>query len=119
MRNFEMTESQQDDVAVLVLVGRFDATVASDVKEQVRQMADSGRKDVVLDMAGVTFLDSSGLGALVASLRTLQSLGGRLVIGGVEQKVRMVLELIKLHKVLAVYTDRDAAVQALHAGAGQ
>ncbi|GFM34479.1 STAS domain-containing protein [Desulfovibrio subterraneus] len=111
--DFDIREKVQGNVAVLVLAGRFDANVASDVKEHIRQMAESGRKDVVLDMQGVSFLDSSGLGALVASLRTLQNLGGRLKIGGLSQKVRVVLELIKLHKVLDLYPDAASAVEAL------
>lgn len=118
MRNLELVESVHGDVAVLTLSGRFDATAASGVKEQIRQMAVSGHRNVVLDMAAVTLLDSSGLGVLVASLRTLQGYGGRLAIGGVEQKVRVVLELVKLHKVLEVFPDRDTAVRALHTGEG-
>lgn len=113
MSDFSLTETSREDVPVLRLAGRLDAAAAPRLKEHIQAMARAGRTDVVLDMAGVSFIDSSGLGALVASLQVLRAAGGVLALAGLTEKVRMVLELIKLHKVLDIYPDAAGAAQIL------
>lgn len=117
MSDFSLTEVRSEGMPVLVLGGRLDAGAVSRFKEHIRVLAREGKVNVVLDMAGISFIDSSGLGALVASLQALRAVNGSLALAGLAEKVRMVLELIKLHKVLDIYPDAAAAVRALRDGA--
>jgi anti-anti-sigma factor len=64
-------------------------------------------------MSGVSFLDSSGLAALVSGLKAAREAGGTLKLAGVNEQARQVFEITRLDQVFELYPDRDAAVQAL------
>lgn len=68
---------------------------------------------VVIDMEEVTFVDSSGLGALLSCLRQLTSNGGTLRICCVNESVRKLFELVRMHRVFDIMTDRDAALKSI------
>ena len=72
-----MEERQAGDVTVLVLTGQMlldDGDLA--FGKRIRDLVDRGFKKVVLDLGGVTYIDSSGVGMLVAKLKTLKDNGG-------------------------------------------
>lgn len=65
---------------VLAVAGELDLATAPGLRERVREMAPDGPLRVALDLTGVGFVDSSGLGAIVASLKHVRELGGELVL---------------------------------------
>ena len=67
---------------------------------------------LVVDMGDVDFVDSSGLGSLVYSLRMIDKAGGAIRISAVQDRVRAVFELTKLHHLFEIYDDAGAAVRA-------
>ena len=70
---------------------------------------DEGARQVVLDFTGVTFMDSSGLGVLVDSLKVLRDKGGRLGLAAVQAPVRNVLALSAVDQVVDLYDTVEAA----------
>jgi stage II sporulation protein AA (anti-sigma F factor antagonist) len=73
------------------------------------EVAAEGHKAVLLDLNGVSFVDSSGLGALVAGYNAMKSAGGSLALVRVPGRVRELLELSRLTGVLRVYdSEADA-----------
>ena len=70
-------------------------------------------KLVVLDMAGVRFIDSSGLGALIVCLRQLNGSDGDLVLCEMTQTVRALFELMRMHRVFKIRDSREHALRTL------
>jgi anti-sigma B factor antagonist len=71
---------------------------------------------VVLDLARVQFVDSSGCGAILAFLRQLSQVGGDLKLCSVNRPVRSLFELVRMHKILDICNNRDDAVKAYQRG---
>jgi len=99
---------------VVPRVKRLDASVAPGFKQQVVQLVEAGERRLVVDLAGVDFLDSSGLGALVSILKALGSQGA-LVVCGARGGVLSLFKLTRMDKVFAIDTDRQAALARLGA----
>jgi len=97
---------------VLVIALREDKLDAVNVKEfkDAAQALIHGRTKVVLDMTGVTFVDSSGLGALISCLRELTAKKGDFRLCGMLPKVRALFELMRMHRVFSIYESRADAV---------
>jgi anti-sigma B factor antagonist len=66
--------------SVLAVSGELDLATAPSLRERVREMTPGGPLKVALDLTGVGFVDSSGLGAIVACLKHVRELGGDLVL---------------------------------------
>lgn len=69
-------------------------------------------RNVVVDLAGVDFLDSSGLGTLVALLKRVSERGGDLKVAGLQKKVRMVFEITRAYKVFDIFDNASEALKA-------
>lgn len=106
----DVTEPR-DGVAVLRLDGRLNMVSAAQLKQAVTDSVDGGCPRVVVDLAAVSFMDSSGLGALIAGLKKARQEGGDLRITGVTQQVATVLALTNLDRVLQSH---DSVEGALH-----
>ena len=92
-----------DGVAVLRLDGRLNMVAAPRLKASIDECIDGGGKHVVVDLADVVFMDSSGLGALVGALKTARQAGGDLRIAAPSEQVVMVLQLSNLDRVLTLF----------------
>jgi len=107
----EIQQETINHVDVLILKGRLDASSAKDFREKVGLLSKENRVNLVIDMAGVDFIDSSGLGSLVSSLRTVNKQGGDIKISALQDQVRSVFELTRLHRIFGIYdSNRDAAM---------
>lgn len=104
-------EDKIDDIDVLELEGRLDASSAKEIKEKVSALAKENRINLVMDMAAVEFMDSSGLGSLVGSLRLVNELGGDIKVASLQDPVRAIFELTRLHRIFEIFDDRGAAAR--------
>lgn len=112
------TEITPQDNHTLVRPGgpRLDAASAPALKNTVIDLANQGNHRVVISASQLQHIDSSGLGALIALHKTLQSAGGRLVLCDVSAKVMPVLKLTRLDRVLSITDDPAAAAALLGSG---
>jgi len=90
---------------------RIDAAMAIQFKEDMRSEADGGPQRVVPDLSGVEFIDSSGLGAIVASMKQLGS-DRRLDLAGLHPFVEKVFRLTRMDTVFKLYPTLDDALSA-------
>jgi anti-sigma B factor antagonist len=104
--------SPVDGVAVAAPVGRLDLLSAAAFKGRLAKTIAEGQKRLVIDMGQVTFLDSSGLGALIGVLKSARQAGGDMRIAGLDEQARIVLELTTLDRVLTPYASVDEAMVA-------
>jgi anti-anti-sigma factor len=96
-------------IAVVRPAGVLDLRVAPELKRRLAEAVAAGNSQLVVDMAEVSFIDSSGLGALISGLKTAQQAGGDLRIARAGQQIRVALELSALQHLLRRYgTVEDA-----------
>lgn len=102
-----------DDVAVLALSGKFLGGIDHDhFLGEIKALITDGHVDVLVDLTDVQYVDSTGLGSLVAGLATLRKSGGRLKICGSSERVEDVLIMTRLQLVLETHRTRDEALEA-------
>lgn len=90
---------------------RIDAAMAIQFKEDMRAQSDAGASRVILDLSTVEFIDSSGLGAIVASMKQLGD-GCRLDLAGLHPVVEKVFRLTRMDTVFKLFTSLDDALTA-------
>jgi anti-sigma B factor antagonist len=100
-----------DCLVVSLKEKRLDAVIAASFRDALVERIDQGQRNIVLDMAQVSFMDSSGLGAVVFILKHLGH-KGRLHICGVTPGVMAVLKLTRMDRVLKTFETRQAAIAA-------
>lgn len=96
------TQDRGDVRLVTVAEPRIDAAIAIHFKEAVRAAAGEGSRRVLLDLSEVTFLDSSGLGALVAAMKLLGP-GRRLELAALQASVERVFRLTRMDTVFTIH----------------
>jgi anti-sigma B factor antagonist len=103
------------DCAVLRVTGEIDAYTAPQVREQVSRLVGDGTRHVVADLRGVNFLNSTGLGVLVGSLKRLRDAGGSLTIVAGPGRILKIFEITGLVRAFALYPSVPEAI-ATHPG---
>ena len=107
----KMTNREVDGVSVVALEGRIVLGEESNaLREKVKGLINEGKKKVVLNMQNVTFIDSAGLGTLVASHHSAKSQGAALKLAHLGSKFQEVLQITKLLTVFDVYNTEAEAV---------
>jgi anti-sigma B factor antagonist len=101
------------DMALICLDGRLDAATAGAVKAALGELIEQGCSKVIVDLAAVRFIDSSGLAALVSGLRLVREHGGHLVLSGVQPQAKTVFRLTMLDRVFSIYSNPNEAQQNL------
>lgn len=105
------THSANDVLTLHVREDRLDAAVATAFKDQVRASFGCAGRTIILDLAQVDFMDSSGLGAMIAVLKSLPA-GRSLMLRGLTPNVWRVFQLTRMDQVFTIL-DRDTAAAAI------
>ena len=103
------TEKVGQTVVVTVQYEALDARTATEFRRELNILLDDA-SDVLLDFGRVEFVDSAGLGAIVASLKRLRGSGGDMRICDIKKPVRALFELVRMHKLVDIYDNRDDAL---------
>lgn len=106
-----MRIEEKNENGVLLLAvkdNRIDARNAADISARIRAAIQDGSRWIVLDLAPVEFVDSSGLGAIVSALKLLGDQGD-LLISGAQEPIRALFRLTRMDKVFRMYEDLDEA----------
>ncbi|MDA3902747.1 MAG: STAS domain-containing protein [Desulfuromusa sp.] len=104
-----MTE-QGDIVKISIEEERMDAHNSGDLKEQMLQLFDEGKCNLVIDLTAVRFIDSSGLGSLVSGFKNASAREGSLKLCCLQPQVRSMFELTRLHRVFEIFSTQDEAL---------
>jgi anti-anti-sigma factor len=87
--------------------GILDSTQASQLRKEINAQLDTSAEVILIDLKDVTFIDSSGLGALVSALKMVRTKGGKLFICSINDQIRMLFELTSMDRVFQVYADEE------------
>jgi len=108
-----MSERDVNGITVLDVDGRIVLGEESNsFREKVKGLLASGKKKIVLNLANVTYIDSAGLGTLVATFHSARSQGAMLKLANLGAKFKEVLQVTKLMTVFDTYESEAAAIQS-------
>lgn len=111
MAELDVSERQAGDVTILDLTGEVrlgDSSVA--LRDSTRKLADGGKKKILLNLADVKYIDSTGIGELIASYTTVTRQGGQLKLLNLTDRIQNLLVITKL---LTVFDSYDNEAEAL------
>jgi anti-sigma B factor antagonist len=112
MSTFKIEERKVGDITVLDMAGQMRIGESGVVFCQtIRRLVEVGRRKILLNLQGITHIDSTGLGELIASYNTLDKKGGRVKLLHLAQRVRELMIITKLVTVFDVY---ESESEALH-----
>ena len=106
-----LTDQKENAVVVEAGAETLDASNAQEFKSAMSRMIQPGAH-LVLDMNGIRFVDSSGLGAILSCLRQLHDQGGDLKLCSMNKPVRALFELVRMHRVFEIFNTRDEAIRS-------
>ena len=109
----DLVTEQFAEVDVIRLPRRVVMADAPSIRRDIRRMVEKGRKNIVLDLSAVAFIDSSGLSVLVSAREAARASGGDVVLLKPTATVRSLIELTRLHEVFEIFGSEQRAVQRL------
>ncbi len=115
---FQITTRELDRILVVDLAGRL---TLSDSRTQLRDLihvfSGNGHKKFLLNLAGVDFMDSDGMGELVRCYSTIRQRGGEMKLVHVNERVRNLLQITRLNTLFEIYSEEPVALQAFRKSA--
>jgi len=99
----------KNKVGVIKLSGRLDAYGSKILRDEFNQVADKA-VNFVLDLEQCEFIDSTGLGTIVACLKSASQGGGDIHIANLQDKPRMVFDITRAHRIFHIFDDLNAAI---------
>jgi len=115
MADITITERQAGDVTILDLVGKVtigEGSVA--LRSTIRRVLGEGKTKLILNLAGVGYIDSSGIGELVSSFTAVSKEGGTLKLLNLTEKIQDLLAITKLLTVFDVFENEAAALSSFN-----
>ena len=111
--SLKIEKRDNSGVTVVELSGRLTLGDASaNLRSTLKELMDDGKKNIVLHLGEVGYIDSSGLGELVSGFTTVKNQGGQLKLAHLTQKVNDLLTITKLYTVFEIHDDESSAVQS-------
>ncbi len=107
-----LATSEMTGTTVVAVAGEVDVATAPQLRERLTEVIAAGSRRVVVDMSETEFLDSTGLGVLVGSLRRLHALGGTLAIVCSCERILTVFRITGLTRVFEIHAELAGALAA-------
>ncbi|HEX2647094.1 MAG TPA: STAS domain-containing protein [Candidatus Dormibacteraeota bacterium] len=107
------TRQVDNGVTIVAATGRLDVAGAPTLREAIGEVVNTGAPRVVIDLGGVSFVDSTGLGSVIAALKQIRNSQGELRLAAPNQQARVVLELTTLDRVFPYYATVEEALTGL------
>ncbi len=87
--------------------GILDGVSVNQLRREISDLVESGANIVLVDFQDVTFMNSSGLGALVSTLKVMRSAGAELFLCSLSDQVKIIFQLTKMDRVFKTFANRD------------
>ena len=106
----KLTTRQVGDVTVIDAVGRITLGEGSSTfRDSVKELVTKGNKKILMNLAEVSYIDSSGIGELVSGFTTVSNAGGNLKLLKLTKRIQDLLQITKLYTIFEVFDDEAAA----------
>src|SRR5438067_12178953 len=97
---------------VLPLKGEIDLHVSPAITQSLNVMTEEKPERIVIDLSYATYIDSSGLAALILAMQKVEAYGGRFFLTGLHETIRSIFETSRLDQIFKIFADVDAALAA-------
>ena len=113
MAELDVKERQAGDVTILDMTGEVRIGEGSiSLRDSIRNLADQGKKKVLLNLAGVKYMDSTGVGELIANYTTISRQGGQLKLLNLTDRIQNLLVITKLLTVFDSFENETEALKS-------
>ena len=109
----DISEERKAEAVVLALSGRLDATSAKTFEDKILGVIGSGAQRLVVDLAQLEYVSSSGLRVFLLAAERLQAIDGKIVLCRLQDHVRQVFDMAGFSSILSIYGSRDDAIKGL------
>ncbi len=110
--NFSAIIRQVGQVSVVKVSGKLTSFESGALRASIAQLLKEGRKQILLNLSGLVYLDSSGIGDLVHTYMSVIKSGGEMKVVGLTEKVEEILKITQLYQVFPEFKDEHAALQS-------
>jgi anti-sigma B factor antagonist len=114
--NFSATIRQVGQVSVVEVSGKLTSLESGALNNSIAQLLKEGRKQILLNLRGLTYLDSSGIGELVRTYMSVIKRDGEMKVVGLTDKAEEILKITKLYQVFQEFQDERSALQSFPHG---
>lgn len=111
-RQFSVAIRQSGGISLVDVSGHFTSFEAGALRDAIQMLVKEKRNRILLNLRGLEYLDSSGIGELVRNYLTVIKSGGEMKVVGLTSKVEEVLKITQLYKVFPEFPDEDTALQS-------
>jgi anti-sigma B factor antagonist len=111
----EIRKSEEQGVSILQVEGEIDLHASPALRAELHNFVEAKQPALAVDLAGVKYIDSSGLATLVEYVRDSKPFGGKIALFGLQPKVKMVFELVRLNELFTIADSKESALAALGA----
>ena len=109
----EIKEKKSGDIIIVYINGEIDITTSPDVRKFFDRITKDKSSKIVINLAKVSYIDSSGLATLVEGLQRMRSYGGKMRLTNLSDKVKSLFEITKLEKLFEIFPEETKAVEGL------
>ncbi len=106
-------EQRENNITILKLEGELDVYTSPKLKEKIVTLIDAERPFVVLDLKGLSYMDSTGLGVMAAGLKRIRENDGNMVLVSPRKIIQKVLEITNMDVSLKIYQSYEEAIAKL------
>ena len=110
--NFSVTIRQAGRVSLVDVWGRLTFLEVGALRDSISRLLNQGRKNIVLNLSGLQYLDSSGIGELAKIYVSVVKVSGQLKVVGLSPKVEEILKITQLYHVFPEFPSEEAALQS-------
>jgi anti-sigma B factor antagonist len=106
--------AEREGIDIISLSGKImGGPEAGEINEQINELIDRDKKNIIINLADVDWMNSSGLGILIGAVTTLKNNDGRLALVHVSERICNLLKITKLIDVFDVYDELDSAIDSM------
>jgi anti-sigma B factor antagonist len=112
LMDFSVCVRHAEGVSLVDLSGRLTSFESKAFREMIRDLLNHGQKNIVLNLTGLEYLDSSGIGELVRNYLSVVKKGGAMKVVGLAPRVEEILKITQLYQVFPEFPDEASALQS-------
>jgi len=111
----QITERTEEKIPVVSITGDVDLETSPKLRDFLKPKSAKKTPSLLLDFAGVNYIDSSGLATLIEYYQAIQGHKGKLALASLSPRVKNVFEIVRLEQIFSLYPDIPSALKALQA----
>jgi len=104
----------KDEISIVRVNGEITFSTSGDLRKKLLELVDKGSKKIILNIGGVDYIDSSGMATMVEILQKVKSKSGHLVLCKVKDKVKDILEMVKLKDLFEMFDTEEEAIESFN-----